>query len=689
MAEAAHLRIVLDADGAASTVADIELVNAAMATMNEHANRTHHAFRVAAATISVFGRAVVIATEAIVAIGAAGAIANLIGIADGLVAIAGGAIGASAGLLAIGGGMAYVGYQALKAYTGAEDLKGIIEKLTADSTPLGKALDSLKDSTKGMGEEFFNFVQTIGPQFIGTFQEIIDISKKYMAPALDQLAQQTKTGLGIIVDYAREAAPHMLPFLKSVGDDFNRFLKSLTPLIAPSMKALSSAFSGLVTGLIAIIKPMKPFLVDIGRAFGTMFATLGQALGGIGKATGPSLKPFMDALSGILGSIGDFLKGAGPGLGQAGVGLARGLGAIFEALAPMGKQLSPFFALVGETLGKIGEALAPVLPVFLQLLKAVLEPLLPILPDIAEMFAEIVVALKPLIKPIGELIAALVPLIKEVLPLLTDGLVAVIKVATPVIKAIIEVLTAIIRFVTGAIRWVKNWRENLAKLPGQVAALLAKVVVWFSQLPGKIGRWLMAVIPKAVAAAKDWIAGIIRGLVQKVRDLWKWLSEFPSLVGRFFASAASWLYQAGRNILVGLWNGMKDFWTQEVVPFVLNIGPWIARNKGPASVDKRLLYDNGRYLMGGFHKGLKDEWENVQKTVSMMAPTLKANMGFHSSATVEYATSHAGAQRQQRLTGTLRITNWDHGVAFIDARVDGGEGAGNQFTRRRQRMVRK
>jgi hypothetical protein len=67
--------------------------------------------------------------------------------------------------------------------------------------------------------------------------------------------------------------------------------------------------------------------------------------------------------------------------------------------------------------------------------------------------------------------------------------------------------------------------------------------------------------------------------------------------------AAGWLVQAGRNVMQGFWNGLKEIWGK-VTGWLSSLGGVIGKLKGPPAKDLLLLQPAGEAIMAGLHKGM-------------------------------------------------------------------------------------
>jgi phage-related protein len=89
---------------------------------------------------------------------------------------------------------------------------------------------------------------------------------------------------------------------------------------------------------------------------------------------------------------------------------------------------------------------------------------------------------------------------------------------------------------------------------------------------------------------------------QAVHDVERWFISLRSWVTGFFANAGSWLYNQGRNIVTGLWNGIKAAWT-DVVSWFKGMPHAILHALGIASPPPWSI-DAGKHIMGGLLKGI-------------------------------------------------------------------------------------
>jgi TP901 family phage tail tape measure protein len=183
------------------------------------------------------------------------------------------------------------------------------------------------------------------------------------------------------------------------------------------------------------------------------------------------------------------------------------------------------------------------------------------------------------------------------------------SVTTTVVNAIKSVVTAVwnaIRSVTTAV-WnaIKNAVITaINAVRGPVSSAVNAV------------RSVLTVAWNAVKSVTSsiWnsLSGVVSGALNRV------LSVVSGVVGRIkgiFSGAGSWLYNAGRNIIQGLLNGIESL-INSVTSKLKALTNLIPKSKGPEQRDKKLLKPAGRWIMEGFIKELDKGIDNALALLS-------------------------------------------------------------------------
>jgi phage-related minor tail protein len=156
-------------------------------------------------------------------------------------------------------------------------------------------------------------------------------------------------------------------------------------------------------------------------------------------------------------------------------------------------------------------------------------------------------------------------------------------------KFVSDIITKVARWVGDRINDVVGFFQMLSRIPGNVAN-------WFNQ--------------------------IRLSAIQKLVELVNWVRGLPGRILGALGDLGRLLFNAGKSILEGLWNGLKNAWNK-VKEWVGNIGGWIADLKGPIEVDMVLLVPQGNAIMKGLGAGLNAGFTTeVKPLVAGMAAEL-------------------------------------------------------------------
>lgn len=184
-----------------------------------------------------------------------------------------------------------------------------------------------------------------------------------------------------------------------------------------------------------------------------------------------------------------------------------------------------------------------------------------------------------------------------------------------------DVVMAVWNAVKGAVEAVLNWFTNTL-WPGILAVYnfikngVEAVFNFYVAVWSAIINFVMAVPGKIMgffSAIGGWFANLWGGIKTGAVNAWDGLLSFikglPGAILGVFADAGSWLLNVGKNIVEGLWNGLKSMgswllnkiegWAKDLIP-----GP-IAKVLGIASPSK-LMHQYGIYVAQGLANGMSD-----------------------------------------------------------------------------------
>lgn len=281
--------------------------------------------------------------------------------------------------------------------------------------------------------------------------------------------------------------------------------------------------------------------------------------------------------------------------------------------------------------------------------------------------------------PIGWIIAAVI------------GLVALIIIYWDEIKAatlaawtwVVEQINTAIDAVLAAIGW-------LAQIPGWIAdwfgqakdwavERMVALVTWVTGLPGRISAAMSGLLGALRQRATTAFQSMKDAAVGKATSLVNWVRGLPERIAKGIGSLTNLLYGKGRDVVTGLWNGIKSMgswlrstligWAKSLIP-----GP-IAKALGIASPSKLMAKQVGRWVPPGIVEGAEAEAPAMNKALQglVQVPGLDA---------VNRSRGRAAAGGGQPLT--IRFENGS-GDLFMDwlqqrIRIDYGGNVANLNT---------
>jgi TP901 family phage tail tape measure protein len=198
------------------------------------------------------------------------------------------------------------------------------------------------------------------------------------------------------------------------------------------------------------------------------------------------------------------------------------------------------------------------------------------------------------------------------------------------------------------------------------------VVSFFTGIPGRIRSGLSS-LSNLVSSVGGWFGRAKDAAVSKFNELVSWVGGIPSRIVSALGNVSSLLADAGRQIISGLWDGLKSKF-EDVQNWVGGIGSWIADHKGPKRYDLGLLVPNGGWIMQGLDKGLEAEFHSrVLGTVGSFGPRLADELqaATRTNMTALSASSPAPISTASAFPESLILRIGDRDFnAMVDQRAD-------------------
>lgn len=428
----------------------------------------------------------------------------------------------------------------------------------------------------GVGGAVIKMVQAVEPLITAFFDKVAALAEK-IGPPLEKV-------FGAIAD--------------KIGKiNFNGLTGQLSGLSGPIAAVTgllgAAGLSGALSGLSGV-----PII-------GSMFGSLGKVLGGLG---GP-ITLVIGALAGLIATSPQLRSEFGTMLQN-----------VFVSLQQAFQMLQPSIQTLMTALSQLAAA---VMPVITNLVGQIIPLLTPI---ISTLVGALVPAIQGILTVVTTVIQAITPAIQGVQPVVTAvvaAITAMIQALMPVIQALAPLVSTIISAIVGFISstLLPTVQAMLPFIQGVISGIASVVIGIVNVIQGVINL-VTGLIHGNWQQAWNGFSQIAHGVVQGVLGF---LGGIGNAIRGVFADAGAWLLNAGASIINGLLNGLTAAFGR-VKSFVIGIGDWIVRHKGPLSYDKVMLKPAGRAIMQGFDKSLRQGWKDVQRTVNGM--NAQINGGF-------------------------------------------------------------
>lgn len=537
----------------------------------------------------------------------------------------------------------------------------------------------------------------------GAFQKAVDPAVFPMLGQGMELLRTLLSGLPALVRPAAAALQNwLLDFTTRLKDPtFKAFFSDMKNNMYTLVSDWTGGILNLIEGLAGLFHAFMPITMDISggflhmtQSFDKWASSLSQSKGfqqflDYVKTNGPIvlhvLGQLVELLARVIGSLMGMGGGAlsiidkivtglnhfaqtNPGLFKVAANLAI-IGISAAKLAPLLAPLIEFLATpVGAVVGilvAVGAAFVFMYEKSKQFHDFVTKQLGPMWNGVIQQgkqFADWAKGLWPEIKQIWDKYG------KEIEAIIKDDfgfIVSVIEGAMKIIKGIIDVVLGLL---TG--KWSQVWK-GIGEIASGIWKIIVGVVengiklvidhfkmfntfmmslaqdganklrqVWdqgMSTLERRISEGWNAII----GGAKQWGSDFLNTVLSGWSAVGNFFASIPGRVGAAFASAGSWLYNAGLNIIDGLVNGIKNA-AGSALKGVLNwVTGLIPSWKGPPEKDKMLLHDSGQLIIQGLVNGLESKYGVVRNSLQGLTKDIGNTFGKQYSTDISAKVSAA------------------------------------------------
>lgn len=403
--------------------------------------------------------------------------------------------------------------------SGSLDATTGIQALLKGMATFPGAAGAMEKQSQTLLGVFSTFKDTMGQALVAGFQPVIPAIKGSLAevtPVLGAAIAQLAPVLGTLV-------ATILPLIASL-------VQSIVPIIAPIVDALQ-------VGLAILGPALQP---------------LGQALGAISAALAPVIPMVADLAAQLAGELGKALLSVVPALFMlvnsilpVAISIIRPLLPVITKLAAViGSALTPILRIVSSLFEKLGPPIIKIVEVVAALLMPIFDALTPVIDSI-------IMALMPFVDILVTLLPPVLAIIQAFMPL-TSIIVALLPVVTAILVPLIKLVAILVDFLAqaGLVPLITLIAQALALVLSPLNLLVPVIqsfVAWITRLDwGAIGRAIGGAFQFAWNAVVHFVGDILQRTLAMPRQILSALGNFGSL-----------LYNAGRDLIIGLWNGIS------------------------------------------------------------------------------------------------------------------------------------
>lgn len=599
-----------------------------------------------AVRIAAFGSAGMVVVGIVVA--AAGVLflfagaAAFLGISMGALLLILGAVGLAIAGLGVAAYLVYQNWETIRPQLEQfwEDVKVKAEEAWNGMVSAAKtAWEGLKTAWQSVVDYFRPAVEEVGTFYEDLGEAIRVVWESTIGPAVEQFKEAWDDLVGELQKTWDKFKKDLEPSLESLKDAWQQLEKSLgplRPLLVQVAKVLGViAASGIIVSIVAgfgalmiIARTLSEVFGELAEMIADVIATITQIVTGVIEGVSKVINGVIMAFNGLLHldfyqvqeGILQIFRGLGTIVWEILAGLVE---LVWNLLSGLGETVFSFFqgfvqgiidffqflynVLVGNSI--IPDMINAIVTWFLSLPGKILGVIQSMVTSVIQFFANLgMQAYAKVVAFVTSVIAKLVGLREKVVDVVGDLKDKAVAKFQQWKDAAVQKVTSL---VSSVVSWFQDLRtkigsklsEILTNVKSKFGEIVSSAVTKIKELPGKAFSALSDLARKMMQRGQEAIRGLGGGIVVAWLAVWNWLRQLGSRIVATVGGLGGKLYGAGKALLQGLLNGLRDKF-EAVKDFVRSIKDWVARNKGPISDDRRVLVPAGIAIMQGLVNGM-------------------------------------------------------------------------------------
>jgi len=512
--------------------------------------------------------------------------------------------------------------------------------------------------------EFMEFGARLGEAIATGMDRVASFATDTLLPALrevyiDVVQNRVLPALRSFGDwFVNEGIPKAQQFANTVRpiiEPVFGFLKDNLPTIVPLLATFAATFVGLQTAtsvLGGLLGPLTQVFSILRGAFsiGPMISTLVGLLGGpltaaiiaIAAIVAVAFMAWRNNWFGIRDIIAQVWSTVGPVLQQIIGAIVQFAGEILASWQKWASEIAPLAQRAWEN---VKSAIQAVLNVLLPIITAVLSGIVGFLRSHGEEIKGIVSGAWQVIRSVIQMVTGVIQgIIKTVLAVIAGDWGAAWEGIKQVASSIWQGIKGII---SGALEIVKN---TVSIVLDAISAIWGRIWDGIKAVADRIWQGIKATVSGAIDTVKTTITNTLdtinstwqriwdgaktflstawdtmkRTVIDRITDILTEVRNIESKVTGVFSNAVNWLYNAGRDIIQGLINGVTSM-VQNIVNAVVNTiqsGIEAAKRTLGISSPSRVFMEFGEASARGLIEGVRSFLDDVEDIGSTLARSL-------------------------------------------------------------------
>lgn len=506
------------------------------------------------------------------------------------------------------------------------------EELRKTGAYTGNFRDAMADG-QITAEEFNKALMNLGFD-----QAAVDAAKstKTFEGAMGNLqASVVKVGMNILDNIKKPLTDAMSFAADAIGN--------LANIVGPALSGAFNVGGSLLQPLIKAFQTAAPFfstfkatVMSVGSQIETSFTPVIQTLStALGQVVNTVMPPMMQFLSSLTGALGGVVAAVAPIINQL-------IGVLLPVLAQIHESVLSMMTPIITMIGQAAAELAPLISQIISTLMPVIQQIGGIINDVVlPAISQILVAIGQLLPPIMNLIDVVLPIIMSLVqtmtPIIVNAASIILSTVGPVISGIVAAIQGVIQTLQGVIDFVigvftGNWQmawSGIQNIFGGIWNAIRGVftAVW-EGIKGAIsaglayisGLWnsIWSSVSSFVSSAWE---GIKSAVSNGINGMMSFITGIPGKIKDVFSSAGDWLLNAGKDIINGLVNGIKNA-IGGAIDAVKNVAGNVvdaAKNFFKIGSPSKVFFGFGRYIDEGLANGITAGAGGVNSAMTAMS----------------------------------------------------------------------